>query len=78
MVTVLVHMAYVPHAQQSWFNQMYPGNDVVDWIGLDVYAYSTPGYGHGDFAEVLNRTLGGSATGPASTTGPSPASRTSR
>jgi hypothetical protein len=59
MVTVLVHMAYVPHAVQSWFNQMYPGDDVVDWIGLDVYAYSTPGYGHGDFAEVLNRKLSG-------------------
>ena len=64
MVTVLVHMAYVPHAQQSWFNQMYPGDDVVDWIGLDVYAYSTPGYGHGDFAEVLNRKLAGKRSWP--------------
>jgi Glycosyl hydrolase family 26 len=54
-VTVLVHMAYVPHTTQSWFNQMYPGNDVVDWIGFDTYAYSDPGYGHGDFAELLNR-----------------------
>ena len=54
-VTVLVHMAYVPHATQSWFNDMYPGDAVVDWIGLDVYAYSEPGYGHGDFAELLNR-----------------------
>jgi hypothetical protein len=59
MVTVLVHMAYVPHATQSWFDQMYPGDQVVDWIGLDVYAYSTPGYGHGDFASVLNRKLAG-------------------
>lgn len=64
MVTVLVHMAYVPHATKSWFDQMYPGDDVVDWIGLDVYAYSTPGYGHGDFAEVLNRKLGGKRAWP--------------
>jgi hypothetical protein len=64
MVTVLVHMTYVPHATQSWFDQMYPGDDVVDWIGLDVYAYSTPGYGHGDFAEVLNRKLGGKRAWP--------------
>jgi beta-mannanase len=64
MVTVLVHMAYVPHATQSWFDQMYPGDDVVDWIGLDVYAYSDPGYGHGDFAEVLNRKLGGKRSWP--------------
>ncbi len=59
IVTVLVHMAYVPHAQKSWFNSMYPGDDVVDWIGLDTYAYSDPGYGHGQFSEVLNRKIEG-------------------
>ena len=64
IVTVLVHMAYVPHATQSWFNDMYPGDDVVDWIGLDVYAYSEPGYGHGDFAEVINRKLAGKRSWP--------------
>jgi Glycosyl hydrolase family 26 len=57
IVTVLVHMAYVKHATKSWFNSMYPGDDVVDWIGFDTYAYSDPGYGHGDFAEVFNRRL---------------------
>jgi len=36
---------------------MYPGNDVVDWIGFDTYAYSDPGYGHGQFSEVFNRRL---------------------
>jgi hypothetical protein len=55
LVTVVVHMAYVPHTSKSWFDAMYPGNDVVDWIGFDTYAYSDPGYGHGDFAELLNR-----------------------
>jgi Glycosyl hydrolase family 26 len=55
LVTVLVHMAYVPHTSQTWFAAMYPGDDVVDWIGFDTYAYSDPGYGHGDFAELLNR-----------------------
>jgi hypothetical protein len=55
MVTVLVHMAYVPHTSQSWFEHMYPGDDVVDWIGFDSYSYSDPGYGHGDFAELMNR-----------------------
>jgi len=59
MVTVLVHMTYVPHATQSWFNQMYPGDDVVDWIGFDTYAYSDPGYGHGDFTQVFNRKIEG-------------------
>jgi hypothetical protein len=55
IVSVIVHMAYVPHTSQSWFDAMYPGNDVVDWIGFDTYAYSDPGYGNGDFAELLNR-----------------------
>jgi hypothetical protein len=55
LVTVLVHMAYVPHTSQSWFDRMYPGDDVIDWVGFDTYAYSDPGYGHGDFAELLNR-----------------------
>ncbi|SNY51641.1 glycoside hydrolase family 26 protein [Paractinoplanes atraurantiacus] len=64
IVTVLVHMAYVPHAQKSWFNHMYPGDDVVDWIGFDTYAYSDPGYGHGDFAEILNRRLEGKRAWP--------------
>ncbi|MET0426346.1 MAG: glycosyl hydrolase [Actinoplanes sp.] len=59
MVSVLVHMAYVKHAQQSWFNTMYPGDDVVDWIGLDTYAYSDPGYGHSNFAGILNRQIDG-------------------
>ena len=58
LVTVLVHMAYVPHTSKSWFDDMYPGDDVVDWIGFDTYAYSDPGYGHGDFAELLNRRSG--------------------
>ena len=58
MVTVLVHMAYVPHAKKSWFNDMYPGDDVVDWLGFDTYAYSDPGYGHGNFAQVFNRRDG--------------------
>ncbi|GGN27515.1 hypothetical protein FHR83_005221 [Actinoplanes campanulatus] len=55
VVTVLVHMAYVPHTTKSWFQHMYPGDDVVDWIGFDTYSYSDPGYGHGDFDELLNR-----------------------
>jgi hypothetical protein len=63
-VTVLVHMAYVPHTSQKWFDKMYPGDDVVDWIGFDTYAYSDPGYGHGDFAELMNRRSSARPTWP--------------
>jgi hypothetical protein len=64
LVTVWVSMAYVPHTTKKWFEKMYPGNDVVDWIGFDTYAYSDPGYGHGDFAELLNRTASNRPTWP--------------
>lgn len=55
LVTVMAFMAYVPWNVQPWFPDLYPGDDVVDWIAWDAYAYSDPGYGHGDFAEMLNR-----------------------
>ena len=55
MITTMVYMAYVPWNTKSWFEDLYPGDDVVDWIGWDAYAYSDPGYGHGDFAEMMNR-----------------------
>ncbi|GAB1689437.1 glycoside hydrolase family 26 protein [Krasilnikovia sp. M28-CT-15] len=62
LVTVLVHMAYVPHT--TWFDDMYPGDDVVDWIGMDSYSYSDPGYGHGDLTEMLNRQSSARPTWP--------------
>ena len=62
IVSVLVHMAYVPHAAR--IDRMYPGDDVVDWIGFDTYAYSDPGYGHGNFSEVFNRRLEGKRAWP--------------
>ncbi|MEV0605087.1 DNRLRE domain-containing protein [Polymorphospora rubra] len=58
IVATLVHMAYVPWNVQPWFPDLYPGDDVVDWIAWDAYAYSDPGYGHGDFAELMNRRSG--------------------
>jgi hypothetical protein len=57
LVTVVVHMAYVPYTSEPWFDDLYPGDDVVDWVAWDTYAYSERGqYGHGDFAELMNRT----------------------
>lgn len=61
MVTAVCYMAYVPWNTKPWFEQLYPGDDVIDWVSWDAYAYSDPGYGHGDFAEMVNRR---SATHP--------------
>jgi beta-mannanase len=58
-VTVMVYMSYIPWLVQPWFKDLYPGDDVVDWIGWDVYAYSEGNYGYGDFVEMVNRTRSG-------------------
>ena len=59
LVSTMVFMAYVPWNVKSWFDDLYPGDDVVDWVAWDVYAHSEPGeYGYGDFGEMMNRTSG--------------------
>jgi hypothetical protein len=55
MISVMVYMAYIKWTQEPWHDQLYPGNDVVDWIAWDTYGYSDPGYGNGDFAELVDR-----------------------
>jgi hypothetical protein len=55
IVSTMDYMAYVPWNTKPWFTDLYPGDDVVDWVAWDAYAYSDPGYGYGDFAEMINR-----------------------
>lgn len=57
LVTVVNYMAYVPWNTRPWFPDLYPGDDIVDWVGWSAYAYSDPGYGYGDFAEMMNRRM---------------------
>jgi hypothetical protein len=54
-VTVMTYMAYPKWCVQPWHDDLYPGDDVVDWVAWDVYASSAPGYGYGDFGELMNR-----------------------
>ncbi|HIW63199.1 MAG TPA: hypothetical protein H9881_12135 [Candidatus Stackebrandtia excrementipullorum] len=58
LVSVMVYMAYLKWTAMPWHEDLYPGDDVVDWVGWDAYGYSDPGYGHGDFAELVNRVSG--------------------
>ncbi|MFD1114734.1 glycoside hydrolase family 26 protein [Sphaerisporangium aureirubrum] len=37
-VTVMTYMGAPNWATKPWFERLYPGDDVVDWIGLDPYA----------------------------------------
>jgi hypothetical protein len=59
-VSVMDYMGYVPWAQKSWFSQLWPGNDVVDWVGIDPYGTGdASGYNSGDFNTLVNRTAAG-------------------
>ncbi|MEV0903126.1 DNRLRE domain-containing protein, partial [Actinoplanes sp. NPDC049802] len=51
VVNVLAYMGNEKWLAQSWWPDLYPGDDVVDWIGLDSYVSVEKGYYHyGDFA----------------------------
>lgn len=53
-VTVMNYTGAYKWASQPWFQELYPGDDVVDWIAHDPYAYDlarTP-----DLAALLNQT----------------------
>jgi hypothetical protein len=56
-VFVMVYMAYEPWCVQPWFPDLWPGDNVVDWVGFDPYLFAKPGgYGHGDFAYLVNHS----------------------
>ncbi|MFL6128118.1 MAG: DNRLRE domain-containing protein [Mycobacteriales bacterium] len=58
-VIVMNYMGYTKWAVQPWFSALYPGDDVVDWIGWDPYATGgTDGYRSGDFSTLVNRPSG--------------------
>ncbi|GIM96147.1 glycosyl hydrolase [Paractinoplanes toevensis] len=60
MVSVVAYMGNEKWMAQSWWKDLYPGNDVVDWIGLDSYVSSEPGYyHHGLFGDAVNRRAPG-------------------
>jgi hypothetical protein len=56
-ITVVVYMNYEKFENEPWWPQLYPGDDVVDWIGVDSYLNAGPGTFHtGGFASMMNRT----------------------
>jgi hypothetical protein len=63
-INVLAYMGNEKWLAQSWWSDLYPGDDVVDWIGLDSYVSAEPGYYHyGMFADLLDRRPTGGGTG---------------
>jgi len=56
VVNVLAYMGNEKWMAQSWWKDLYPGDDVVDWVGLDSYVSVEKGYYHfGDFADLIDR-----------------------
>ncbi|MFE3448401.1 glycoside hydrolase family 26 protein [Nonomuraea sp. NPDC059194] len=51
-VTVMTYMGAPNWASQSWFEQLYPGDDVVDWVAMDPYADARVR----DFDGLVNKT----------------------
>jgi beta-mannanase len=59
-VSVMAYMGNEKWMARSWWKDLYPGNDVVDWIGLDSYVSAEKGYyHHGMFADLLDRRAKG-------------------
>jgi len=64
VVNVLAYMGNERWMAQSWWKDLYPGDDVVDWVGLDSYVSVEPGYYHfGDFGDLLDRKPTGGGLG---------------
>lgn len=54
VVWVMALMGYPKWGSQTWFTDLYPGDDYVDWIGWD--PYSTTGSAYVDFSGLMNIT----------------------
>jgi hypothetical protein len=64
VVNVMAYMGNEKWMAQSWWKDLYPGNDIVDWIGLDSYVSVEKGYYHyGDFGDLLDRAPTGGGPG---------------
>ncbi|MER7002572.1 DNRLRE domain-containing protein [Dactylosporangium sp. NPDC000555] len=56
-VFVMAYMNYEKWNNTSWWGDLYPGDDVVDWVGVDTYNNAQPGgFHYGDFNYMMNRT----------------------
>lgn len=58
-VFVQIFQGFPRFAVEPWWKDLYPGDDVIDWIASDSYnSGSSTGYNSGGFAEMVNRTKG--------------------
>jgi len=56
VISVVGYMGNEKWMSQSWWKDLYPGDDVVDWMGLDSYVNAEKGsYHYGMFGDLLDR-----------------------
>ena len=59
-INVVAYMGNEKWMAQSWWKDLYPGDDVVDWVALDSYVSAEPGYYHyGMFGDLVDRKAPG-------------------
>ncbi|MDA1360880.1 glycosyl hydrolase [Glycomyces luteolus] len=56
LVSVMNYMGYLKWVEMPWHEELYPGDDVVDWIGLSGYGQALKDDGRFDFGELLDTT----------------------
>ncbi len=61
-ILTMVYMGFAKWGAQPWFEDLYPGHDVVDWLGYDPYA--SVDSSSSDFATMVNKKLGAYAGWP--------------
>lgn len=57
LVSVMAYQGGERWTSQTWFDALYPGDDVVDWIGFDPYVIPGNGY-DGSFTSSLGALTG--------------------
>lgn len=56
-VTVMTYLGGPMYGVKPWFGDLYPGDDVVDWMGWDPYVFASPTANiSGDFGSLVNRS----------------------
>ncbi len=55
VVTAVVYVGAPHWGDKPWFETLYPGDDVVDWIGEDPYAFGKPPIWLSDYAGMVDR-----------------------
>jgi glycosyl hydrolase family 26 len=57
VVFVMAYMSYEKWFNQTWWGDLYPGDDVIDWVGVDAYLTAGPtSFHNGPFSQLMDRT----------------------